>query len=248
MRIPAVVSLLALAACSASGYKPGKYADYPVNPWTEFRTIAVLPVGLHPGLRFGLDARQFGSVFATELAKFGGTAVVRPSDVEDEVAAIGHRLGVDEATALARKLGADAVMALVVTDYDPYAPPKMAVQVEVVAARASTAARAARVDIDALVRSGRWGQMPVAMDPRRPAHFAAVFELVRDAHFGVTREAARSFAASGAAGDSPFSDIPDDAVYRSDRFWQFVSNEIVREFFARAPATGGETDGQPRQR
>lgn len=236
MRILQAVSALVLAGCSAlTAVGPGPYASYPANPYAGIRSIAVLPVRQSVDAPHPVDTAKFGTIFSTELAKFPGVRVVRPGTLAPAVGMLRGPLTVDDALLLAEKVQADAVIAMTVTDYDPYSPPKMSVQVEVISARAA-APETASFSIDALVRSGQWGELPVAMDPAKAGHFPAVFELVRDGGFKPTRHAARQFAAASSADDVPFSQPHDDStIYRSDRFWEFVSNEIVREFFKHAP-------------
>jgi hypothetical protein len=242
MRVLRAVSLFGLAGCgSLLQIQPGKYAAYPENPYPELRTIAVLPVRQLAEAPHPVDTARFATIFATELAKFPGVRVVRPGELMEGVATSGGPMTVEDAVLLAERAGADAVVAMTVSDYDPYAPPKMAVQVEVVTAR-SARSPATSFNIDALVRSGQWGELPVRMDSSRAGHFAAVFELVRDGGFKPTRQAARQFAAASHPDDVPFSNPDDSTIYRSDRFWEFVCNEIVRDFFDRAP-----THVQPNQ-
>lgn len=247
MRVLSVVSALGLAGCaSLTGIGPGPYAAYPENPFPQIRSIAVLPVRQSVEAPHPVDTAKFGTIFSTELAKFPGVRVVRPGTLAPAVAMLRGPMTVDDALVLAEKVQADAVIAMTVTDYDPYSPPKMSVQVEVISARAATP-EATSFSIDALVRSGQWDELPVAVDPARAGHFPAVFELVRDGGFKPTRHAARQFAAASSPDDVPFSHPHDDStIYRSDRFWEFVSNEIVREFFKHAPTDVPEQPS-PRQ-
>jgi hypothetical protein len=160
--------------------------------------------------------------------------VIRPDAMADELALHQGAMSVDDALILAEKVGADAIIAMTVTDYNPYHPPKMAVQVEVVSAR-SKARSISAFDLDSLVTGGNWGELQVQVDPKRAGQFAAVYELIRDTRFKPTHFAAQQFAASGYADSEVFPDVSESTLYRTDRFWAFVSNEIVREFFGRSP-------------
>jgi hypothetical protein len=223
-----------LTGCSLTGIPAGKYAKYPANPYADLKMIAVLPVETSNGLKNPVDAKEFGTIFSTELARFPGVRVIRPDKLAPELALMDGQMTVDDALLLAEKVGADAIVAMTVTDYDPYHPPKMSVQVEVVTAHSKSKTVTA-FDIDGLVQAGTWGELPVAVDPKRAGDFAAVFELVRDTRFKPTHFAAQQFAASGYAESEVFPEISESTLYRTDRFWAFVSNEIIREFFGRSP-------------
>lgn len=232
MRILPAISVLLLTGCNVLGISAGRYAKYPDNPYTRYRKIAVLPVTQAAGST--VDLADFETRFATELAKFPGVMVVRPSEMAAEVRMLGRQMTADDAVRLAEMFDADAVIALTVTDFDPYAPPKMAVQVQVVSAVQEQATIPA-FDIDSLVRSGRWGEAPVRMDAATRGKFVAAFELVRDTNHRATHFAARQYAAAGAPDHMPFPEESDPTVYRTDRFFEFVANEIVRDFFKTHP-------------
>ena len=234
MRILPAISVLLLTGCNVLGISAGKYAKYPENPYSRYRKIAVLPVTQYKDLKHPVDVNEFGTIFATELAKFPGVMVVRPSEMAAEIRMIGRQMTADDAVRLAEMFDADAVIALTITDFDPYAPPKMAVQLQVVSA-VSDEPTIAAFNIDALARSGRWGEAPVRMESSKQGRFVAAFELVRDTNNRDVYHAARQYAASGSPEHMPFPEESDPTVYRTDRFMEFVGNEIVRGFFKTHP-------------
>ena len=232
MRILLASSLIVLVGCSGlMKIQPGKYKRYPMNPYPQYRKIAVWPVMSSSSLKRTDD---FGMIFATELAKFPETQVVRPADLAMEVSMLHGRATVQDVILVARKYGVDAVIALTITDYDPYTPFKMAVQVEVITPGTRKTTRKS-FDLQALVMGGSWGETAVKLDPRYSGHFAWAHEVVRDTHFKKTRTKARQYAAAGSADDHPYDDPNEVVVYIQERFWEFVSNEIIREFFSLSP-------------
>lgn len=235
MRTLPVISILLLTGCGALGISAGKYAKYPENPYPEYGKIAVLPVMQVSGLEHPVDVEEFGTTFATELAKFPGVMVIRPNELAAEVRMLGRSMTVDDAVRLAETFEADAVMALTVSDFDPYSPLKMAVQVQLVSAT-RTQPSITTFNIDALVRSGRWGEAPVRMDGTAQSRLADAFELVIDTNRRETHFAARQYAAAGSPDLMAFPEESDPTIYRTDRFMEFVSNEIVREFFKHHPS------------
>lgn len=223
-----ILSLLALAGCGIFPPGPGRYDKFPPNTWPEMETVAVFPIDVGAGVAQPPNVREFEQIFCTEMAQFPGFRVVRPSDVA--VAAAGRKIGtVNDALSLARDLKADAVLAIRVTDYDGYSVPRIALDVQLVAA----VGRSRGADVEALTMMGRW----IFKGDRRDAgDVAAAFEMVRDAHHSKTYDDLVHYRYAHEQETSAFKPAtPGQFVATQEHFLQFVSNDLVRELLARAP-------------
>lgn len=99
------------------------------NPVAGLTTVAVAPFFNLSDERT-VDGRRFAQAYFSELQKTPGFQVVPVGVVEQ--ALHDHRLGLEtpqDALTLARILGVDAVVIGAVTDYSPYYPPRIGLQV-----------------------------------------------------------------------------------------------------------------------
>ncbi len=213
------LALLFAAGCSAgSRHEP----SYPSNPFPNLQTVAVLPV-LDQTTKAGFDGNEFGDILASELLKFPGFRAVRPAAFR------GHAppRSVDEAVRLGRQCKVDAVLVAVVTDHDPYDPPRIAVSVQLL--RSSSRAVSAE-EVDRLVQSASWRQGPLAMSPERAGHWVAAFEDVFDAHDARVRRDLAAYAQAQVSDDSGFLGEREFLAVQS-RYFQFVSHQILQHLF-----------------
>ena len=139
--------LLALSGC---GVESWKYKEYPANPYPDIHTVAVLPVFNH-STQAAFDGEEVGNILASELLKFPGFRVVRPAALR--AGGEGPPRSVEDAVRLGRRLKVDAVLVAVVTDYDPYDPPRVAMAIQFL--RTSNRA-VSSADVDRLVQSSSW--------------------------------------------------------------------------------------------
>lgn len=216
-----VVQLLLplLAGCS---FHSSKYLKYPPNPYPHVRTIAVAPF-LDEGKGNGLETAE---IFANELAQVPGVRVIRPGHVKDAVLKDASRIAnVQEALAAAKRLGADAILVGVVTDYDPYPPPRAGIAIQMFAE--GTEGRGGGGDPTAEVLSGR----PLRVAPSERCHLVIAFERVFDAHQAATRAELRSYAESFTPEDRGFQD---ERYFLSvyERYLHFCANVMIRELLA----------------
>lgn len=119
-----------LGFCAAAA--PGCIVVQPiaVNPIPGFSTVAIAPFSNLSQER-SVDPRRFAFAYYAELQKVQGFEVVPVGVVEQ--AMIDHRLTMDrpeDALKLAELLGVDAVVVGSITDYDPYYPPRIGLQVQ----------------------------------------------------------------------------------------------------------------------
>ncbi len=218
MRI-AAVALLAAAGCSAETLR---YQEYPPNPFPNLQSVAVLPV-LQRTATPGFDGEEFGDILASELLKFPGFRVVRPAAFRGQA----PPRSVDDAVRLGRRHKVDAVLVAVVTDHDPYDPPRIAVSVQLL--RSSSRAVSAE-DVDRLVQSASWRQGPFEMSSDRAGHWAAAFEDVFDAHEKRIRREIGAYARAQVGADTGFLGEHEFLAVQA-RFFQFVSNQILNHLF-----------------
>jgi hypothetical protein len=99
------------------------------NPIPGMTTVAVAPF-VNLSAERSVDGRRFALAYHGELQKIPGYQVIPVGVVEQTLVDLGLDLdGPDDALVLARALGADAVVIGAVTDYDPYYPPRIGLQV-----------------------------------------------------------------------------------------------------------------------
>jgi hypothetical protein len=119
----AVAVVTVLTGCSQQSAEPAYAADL-----EDRLTIAVAPA-LNFSASSDVDPVRLGDLMASELSQAGGVGVIGVNRVlavlaregRDGIRSPGH------AVALCEELGADAVLVFAVTEYDPYAPPVMAI-------------------------------------------------------------------------------------------------------------------------
>lgn len=101
------------------------------NPIPGLTTVAVAPFfNLSQEPTQVADGRRLALAYYAELQKTPGFQVIPVGVVEDAVRANGLLLNdPDDALRLCRILGCDAVAVGAITDYDPYYPPRLGVQV-----------------------------------------------------------------------------------------------------------------------
>jgi hypothetical protein len=219
MRPRAILLAALLPACA--GCRPlGFYLDNPVNPMEGIRKIAVIPVGT-PGTD---DPVELGDMLAAELVQFPGVEVVRPSDVQS--VARKNSLGfADEGSirAIGRLSGADAVLAVELTEYVPYSPPRIGFAAQLFfTAPGSSDARTA-IDLSAMGRA-----RPVA---RLDRGGLIQIEKVYDGSQREVRHMAATYA-RGHATEGEAIDGADRVLRLPDFYFRFVSNRLVRDIFA----------------
>jgi len=99
------------------------------NPVAGLTTVAVAPF-FNLSEERSVDGRRFAQAYFSELQKTPGFQVVPVGVVEQAI--YDHRLEMNDpqdALTLARVLGVDAVVVGAVTDYSPYYPPRIGLQV-----------------------------------------------------------------------------------------------------------------------
>ncbi len=230
MRLCALLLLVpVVAGCSI---RSSKYMKYPENPYPHVRTIAVAPFLSEASHAEGMDSGgmanglQAAEIFANELAQVPGVRVIRPGHVKDVVLKDASRIAnVQEALSAAKRLGADAIIVGVVTDYDPYPPPRAGIAIQMFAENPE--AQAAGGDPTSEVLSGR----PLAVAPAEQRFLVIAFERVFDAHQAATRSELRDYAESFTAEDRGFQGEGYFlGVY--ERYLHFCANVMIREILA----------------
>lgn len=102
------------------------------NPVPEMTTIAVAPFfNLTQEPNSVVDGRRFALAYYSELQKTQGFEVIPVGVVESTI--LQHRLELqdpEDALKLCELLNADAIVVGAITDYDPYYPPRIGLQVD----------------------------------------------------------------------------------------------------------------------
>ncbi len=100
------------------------------NPFPQLSKIAIAPF-FNLSTEPTVDGRQFAEAYFSELQHVQGFEVVPVGVVERQMTAFNLNLSnPDEVRKLANILGVDAVVVGAVTDFTPYYPPRLAMQVE----------------------------------------------------------------------------------------------------------------------
>jgi hypothetical protein len=216
--------LLALAGCSSND---ARYAEYRSNPFPDVQTVAVLPVLNQTG-QPTFDGDEYGNILASELLKFPGFRAVRPAAIRG----LGEALprSVEDAVRLGRRLKVDAVLVAMITDHDPYDPPKVAISIQALRTGARTVSSS---DIDRLTQASSWRKGPFQMTPERAGHWLAAFEGVYDAHAAAVRREVAAYARVQEGSDTAFL-AEREFLAVSNRYFQFVSNQVLRRLFEAA--------------
>lgn len=214
--------LLALSGCGV-----GKYEEYPANPYPDIETVAVLPVFNHSN-QPAFDGEEAGNILASELLKFPGFRAVRPAALR----ASGEPppRSVEDAVRLGRRLKVDAVLVAVVTDHDPYDPPRTSMAVQFLRTSNRVVSSA---DIDRLVQSSSWRKGPLEMSRDRAGHWIAAFEGVYDAHEERIRREVVQYAKAQQGSDTAFREEREFLAVQS-RWLQFVSNQVLNRLIGMA--------------
>lgn len=99
------------------------------NPIPEMTTVVVAPFFNLSDERT-VDGRRFAEAYFSELQKSPGFQVIPVGVAERAIQQEGLQMSnPDDALRLAEMLGADAVVVGAVTDYDPYYPPRIGLQI-----------------------------------------------------------------------------------------------------------------------
>ena len=99
------------------------------NPFPQISKVAVATF-FNASSESTLDGRKVAEAYAAELAEVPGYVVIPVSQVDMAMRAYGLQLEKEkDARRLAQILGVDAVVVGVVTEYTPYYPPRLTLQV-----------------------------------------------------------------------------------------------------------------------
>ncbi len=100
------------------------------NPFPQLSKVAIVPF-FNMSLEPTVDGMKVAELYYTELQDIPGFEVVPVGLVDSEIKRL--KLSLDspeDAQKLARQLGVDAVVVGVVTDYTPFYPPRLGIQVQ----------------------------------------------------------------------------------------------------------------------
>jgi hypothetical protein len=226
MRWVALILLAGLVSCE---FPSAKYRSYPKNPYSRLRKIVVLPF-INRTRHASLDVEMFSNNFASELTRFSGFDVIRPIDVMAVLEKGETIRSVDDAVKVGRRLQADAILAVAVTDYDPYDPPRTALQVQLLRTRAQ---RMSAEKIDEIIQSASWRIGPYTMSVGRAGYLVDAFQRIWDAHAKNVRSEVRNFADAMEDKDTAFRN-ENEILAVQDRWMQFVANQAINLLVERA--------------
>ncbi len=226
MRWIVLILMMGMVSCE---FPSLKYRTYPKNPYTRLQKVVILPF-VNMTRHRTLDVDQFSNTFASEMIQFNGFDVIRPVEVMAVLEKGETIQTVDDAVKVGRRLQADAILAVAITDYDPYDPPRTALQVQLLRTRAQ---RMSAERIDQIIQSASWRIGPFEMTVGRAGYLVDAFQRIWDAHAKNVRSEVKQYSDAMEERDTAFRDENEILAVQS-RWMQFVSNQAINHLIERA--------------
>ena len=193
--------------------------SYPDNPVPGLRKVGI--VALDATIERQPDLAALSAALYSELQQVEGLEVI-PNALTLQAAQAANLVLPRDGLKLADALGADGVFVAIITEYEPYGEPSVAM-VLTLFSRAAPAVR--RADMDKVIQGGRPLDLP-RDDGLKP--ITAVFGVF-DSSQAATRTRVKWFG-EARAGGSP--GVGWERYYRTmPRFFEFVSYEMVWKTF-----------------
>lgn len=224
MKRIAILGILGLSACI---FPSTKYLTNPPNPNPQIRRVVVLPF-YNGTTEQNLDMMEMSNIFASELVKFPGFEVIRPLMVKAALLEGEKIATLEDAIKVGRRLKGDVILAVIVTDHDPYDPPRTALSLQWIL---TAPRRLSSADIDKLIQSASW-KGPFGIDRASAGHFLESYEHMWDAHSKVVRDEVRAYADAQVEEDTAWRDEMQFLAVQ-ERWIQFVSNQAINLFIRR---------------
>ena len=205
-----------------------KTLENPDNPFADVKTVAILPFVL-TNTKIPIrreNAIDYAQAFASELAQFEGFTVVRAYDVsylnmmQQQGINVTRVSTAGEVAEIGRTVQADAVIICKITDYDPYTPPRMGVELQMFRTADFNRLNSAYTDLSRLSSSGK----PVIVASENKPLIIR-FEEIYDTNNGSTLNMLKLYALNRAGEDSP---AVVDQYKRESKYIRFVSNMLIR--------------------
>lgn len=218
--------LLAALAGGCTDLYSIKYRSYPNNPFPDITRVAVFP--FKNATQTPLDGAEFATIFSSELVKFPGFEAIRPAMLAELQPQTPVVSAVMDVKRLSARLKADAVVLVTINEYDPYHPPKISLTLRMFRLRFKDMPTR---DIDRLTRSAEWrsSNLPNEMAP----YVVAMLERTFDTREDWLRREIEGYGKAQKSEDEPWRTPGDAALHVQERFFQFVSNYLIREIIAR---------------
>jgi hypothetical protein len=190
---------------------------YPDEGFTGVRKIAVLPVKNLSGASVDLDL--FSNVLCNEISRFKGVDIIRPAVLRALVATDAIHT-VDDIKNMSLSVNADAVLECVITDYDPFNPPRISLQSGLYRMKSRNVSK---IDVDSLAKSATWKKKDFR--PEMAGHIIVLLEHSIDTHRRETRADVEGFASLYREQDTPWQS-GEQFLNVQERFWQFAANRL----------------------
>lgn len=218
--------LLAALAGGCGDLYSLKYRSYPANPFPDITRVAVFP--FKNASPTPLDGTEFATIFSSELVKFPGFEAIRPAMLAELVPQAPVVSAVMDVRRLSATLKADAVVFVTINEYDPYHPPKISLTLRMFRLRFKDVPQR---DIDRLTRSAEWRSSNLPDELAR--YVVAMLERTFDTREDWLRAEIEGYGKAQKSEDEPWRSPGDATLYVQERFFQFVSNYLIREIIAR---------------
>ena len=216
------------------GSRGAVFGRNPDNPFPDIKTVAVVPfvlgqtsIPVPPDRSF-----SFAQAFASELAQCKGFTVVRAYEIpyRQKLQSEGINLmrvsSAEDVAEIGRTIQADAVIICKVTDYDPYKPPRLGVELQFFKTADYANINKRYTDLSALAQSG--GPVVVRGD-ETDSVFIIRFEKIYDARHDLTRNSLEMYAFARSGDKSPHWL---EQYQLENNYIRFVSNQLIRKMIS----------------
>ncbi len=234
--------LLALSGCTVveavgrfvgRGVRGFAIERNPSNPFKEIKTVAVLPFILgHNKEPIPPDrAFTYAQAFSSELAQCKGFHVIRAYEtaylqkLQSEGLAQFPISTADQVAQIGRTIQADAVIICKITDYDPYNPPRIGIELQMFRTADYEDFSQTYTNLTSLSRSGG----PVVERNAEGKVFIIRFEEIYDLRHDLTRTRLDWYAFSRHGSKSP---ARMEQYHRESEYIRFVSSELIRKMIS----------------
>ncbi len=216
------------------GCQPGIILpDEHASPYAQTRVWAIAPLIDETATQGLVDGAALAHKIMLQSQRVEGLEIASAVRVAKAMQTAGIQSVHTDAQAitLLRQLGVDGLITGVVTGWDPYDPPKIAVSIRLYArfdeADVSNPAASSGLDYRRLMTAATARQVPG--EQQRPKFVASVSDVF-DASNGAVLQRVQSYAHGRTPSDSPAGWRR--YLIRMDLYSEFVAHELVRKLFA----------------
>lgn len=236
---------LLLAGCG--GEKTRKWdpasvsLDKGYHPLGDVTRVAVVPFTANSNVEIRDIPFDYSNAFCNELVRYNVPQVVRPDYVWRFMRANNMSIRTSEdIVELGKRLDADLIIVAQLTDYFPYNPPRIAVNLQVFSTRVNPAMR--NTELEQWMTAG----VPYALEVEgQPTSPVVAVETLYDAGHTETYEKLKEYATVHRNKETSYTkfqgslkrkltgDTVDDYIHVMPKYFSFVSDQLIQEMLSR---------------